>query len=60
MLILASSSPRRAKLLSDIGLEFIVEPSHINEEEIDSKLKPTELAIELAKLKALHVAKNCS
>lgn len=58
MLILASSSPRRAKLLSDIGLEFIVEPSHINEEEIDSKLKPTELAIELAKLKALHVAKN--
>jgi len=58
MLILASSSPRRAKLLSDLGLDFIVEPSHIDEDQVDSKLKPTELAIELAKQKALLVAKN--
>lgn len=58
MLILASSSPRRAKLLSDMGFEFIVEPSYIDEETIDNKLKPVDLAIELAKLKALHVAKN--
>jgi septum formation protein len=56
MLILASSSPRRAKLLQDAGLEFIVEPSHIDETIDDDKLKPQELVLELAKLKALSVA----
>lgn len=57
MLILASSSPRRAKLMKEAGLDFIVEPSHINED-IDSKLKPVDFVLELAKLKALQVAKN--
>jgi septum formation protein len=55
MLILASSSPRRAKLLKDAGIEFIVEPSNW-EEVINEKLKPSEIALELAKLKAMHVA----
>jgi len=58
MLILASSSPRRAKLLQDAGLEFIVEPSHIDEAIDDEKLKPQELVLELAKLKALSVAEK--
>jgi septum formation protein len=55
MLVLASSSPRRAKLMKDAGLDFIIEPSHIDED-IDEKLKPTDLVVELAKLKAVHVA----
>lgn len=55
MLILASNSPRRAKLLKDAGLEFIIEPSHL-EEIVDEKLKPEDLAQDLAKMKAMHVA----
>ncbi len=55
MLILASSSPRREKLLREAGLDFIVEPSHL-EEHVDEKLKPNELVVELAKMKAIHVA----
>jgi septum formation protein len=55
MLILASSSPRRAKLLKDAGLDFIVVPSHL-EEFVDEKYKPAELVLELAKQKALCVA----
>ncbi|PKK92829.1 MAG: septum formation inhibitor Maf [Tenericutes bacterium HGW-Tenericutes-6] len=57
MLILASNSPRRSKLLKDAGLDFIVEASHL-EEVVDEKLKPQELVIELAKMKAIHVAAN--
>jgi septum formation protein len=57
MLILASSSPRRAKLLQDAGLDFIVEPSHVDENVVeDEKLKPHELVLELAKMKSLSVA----
>lgn len=55
MLILASSSPRRAKLLKDAGLDFIIEPSN-QEEPIDLKMKPQDIALELAKMKAIHVA----
>ena len=55
MLILASNSPRRSKLLKDTGLDFIVVPSNL-EETFDEKLKPQDLAMELAKMKAIHVA----
>jgi len=55
MLILASSSPRRAKLLKDAGLDFIVEPSN-QDEKIDLKMKPQDIVLELAKMKAIHVA----
>lgn len=55
MLILASSSPRRAKLLEDAGLTFIVEPSHLDET-IDEALEPRDLVMELSKMKALHVS----
>ena len=57
MLVLASSSPRRAKLLKDAGLDFIVIPSHL-EEIVDEKYKPNDLVVELAKQKALSVAKS--
>ncbi|MDO9629632.1 MAG: Maf family protein, partial [Acholeplasmataceae bacterium] len=55
MLILASGSPRRAKLMKDAGLDFIVEPSFLDEN-LDEKLKPEELVVELAKMKAVHIA----
>ncbi len=55
MLVLASSSPRRVSILKDAGIEFIVEPSMIDEN-IDEKMKPIDLVLELAKLKAIHVA----
>ncbi|MBE0700410.1 MAG: septum formation inhibitor Maf [Acholeplasmataceae bacterium] len=57
MLILASSSPRRAKLLTDAGLDFIVIPSQLDETVAD-KLKPQEMVLELARLKASSVAKS--
>jgi septum formation protein len=57
MLILASGSPRRAKLMKDAGLDFIVEPSFLDEF-ADEKQKPADYVTELAKMKAVHVAKN--
>ena len=55
MVILASGSPQRAKLLQDAGLEFKVVASEINES-LDERLKPVDFVLELAKLKAVHVA----
>ncbi|SRR5690554_620908 len=57
MIILASKSSRRAKLLEDAGIEFTVVPSEINEE-VDSKLKPQELVSLISLQKALDVQKR--
>ncbi len=57
MIILASSSPRRAKLLKDAGIEFIVEASDI-EEVIDDHLAPKDIVIDLATQKAEAVSKK--
>ncbi len=57
MIILASRSPRRAKLLKDAGIDFIVEPSNIDEV-FEDHLEPKEIVIELAKQKAQAVAEN--
>lgn len=57
MIILASSSPRRAKLLKDAGLEFKVVSSDVDET-FDAQMEPHEIAMFLAKLKANHIAKN--
>lgn len=54
-LILASASPRRAKLLSDAGFRFDVEPADINEQDV-STTSPSELAQRLAVQKAEVVA----
>ncbi|MFP4178056.1 MAG: Maf family protein [Acholeplasmataceae bacterium] len=57
MIILASRSPRRAKLLEDAGIEFRIIPSDIDET-FSETLGPEEQAIEFAKQKALAVAKR--
>ncbi len=57
-LVLASGSPRRKKLLSDIGLEFEVITSSVDESIISESLEPSIYVIELALLKAKSVAQN--
>lgn len=54
MLILASASPRRSKLLKDAGLTFTVIKSDI-EEVINHELSPEEIVVELALQKAKSV-----
>jgi len=54
-LILASASPRRAELLRNAGLEFVVRPAHIPEQRQDSE-PPREYAMRLARDKARAVA----
>jgi len=52
-LILASSSPRRAELLRNAGIQFTVEPSHVPEEP-----QPGEGSIEMAERLALEKARE--
>ncbi len=56
-LILASGSPRRADLLRQIGLEFEVIPSDIDEDEISGD-SPQQRALNAALAKALDVARK--
>ncbi len=56
-MILASASPRRQELLQQIGIKFQVIPSHC-EEIMDSKMKPDELVMKNALLKARDVARQ--
>ena len=55
-IILASASPRRKELLSQIGITYEVIPS--NTEEIITSSVPAEIVMELAKQKAEDVARN--
>lgn len=54
-LVLASGSPRRKRLLEQLGFELIVDPSNADEY-TDPDLSPEELVIELAVLKTQSVA----
>jgi septum formation protein len=54
-IILASASPRRQELLRQVGCEFTVTVSDIIED-IGQECPPAELAVSLAKAKALDVA----
>ncbi len=54
-IILASASPRRQQLLSQIGLGFEVIPSAI-EEIMDTAMEPSEVAVSLASQKCMDVA----
>ncbi len=56
-LVLASASPRRQNLLKQIGLNFIVHPSGIDENSHPT-ISPEKYVLELSKKKALEVAKN--
>ena len=57
MIILASSSPRRSKLLKDAGLTFKVVSSDVDEI-YNENLEPKDIAMYLAELKAGHIAKD--
>lgn len=57
-IILASASPRRRELLSQMGLHFEVLPSQ--GEEIITKIKPEEAVMELAQQKAAEVSARCA
>lgn len=58
-IILASASPRRQELLQQIGCLFTVVPSGVVEDN-SQVLPPEELAVSLAKAKALDVAAKVS
>ena len=53
--VLASSSPRRALLLKQIGLSFTVDPSNMDEK-ITAQLPPNEIVQVLARRKGTDVA----
>lgn len=53
--VLASSSPRRALLLKQIGLSFTIEPSNVDET-ISEELPPDEIVQILAQRKGIDVA----
>jgi len=57
MIVLASSSPRRKKLLKALDCHFQVIPSNI-EEKIDPSLSAKENALKIARLKALDVGQK--
>ena len=54
--ILASNSPRRKEILSQVGIEFTVFPSTV--EEVITKTKPAEVVQELSLQKAWDVANH--
>jgi len=53
-IVLASASPRRKMLLEQIGIEFDIWPS--NKEENTAKSIPSEICVELSRIKALDTA----
>ncbi|MGD1900811.1 MAG: Maf family protein [Geitlerinemataceae cyanobacterium] len=57
LLILASASPARRKLLRDAGFEPIVCPSNVDESQVQSA-NPIALVQTLAQLKAEHIAEG--
>ncbi len=60
-IVLASASPRRRELLEQVGIEFEVITSHV--EEVYTSVEPAEIVKELAVLKAFDIAQvqegNC-
>ncbi len=57
-LILASASPRRREILSQVGMKFVAIPSNV-EEKTDSAI-PHEMVMELSAMKAADVYENLS
>ncbi|WP_068084453.1 Maf family protein [Polycladidibacter stylochi] len=62
-LVLASGSQIRATLLKNAGLTLTIDPADIDERSLEAKLSekgasPEEIALELAKEKAIHVSKR--
>ena len=57
-LVLASQSPRRRQLLSQLGLQFSVMPAHIDELAISTDLSPKDYVQTLAYNKAMAIAET--
>ena len=58
-LILASGSPRRRELLRELGIEYTVQPSSVDEEEVVARSqvdKPEDIVTLLASAKAWDIA----
>ncbi|MBT8400625.1 MAG: septum formation inhibitor Maf [Rhodothermia bacterium] len=55
--VLASGSPRRARLLSSLGMEFDIVPARVSEE-VDAATPPRQVVEALALRKARHVAQE--
>ncbi len=58
-IILASKSPRRKNLLQQIGLQFTVMESDIDEKKHSTAVNPADYAMQLAEKKATDVARKC-
>jgi septum formation protein len=61
MLILASASPSRRQMLQNVGLDFAIEPSGVDEDEVKLSLlgeraTAQDIATTLAEMKALRVS----
>jgi septum formation protein len=56
--ILASASPRRSELLKGLGLQFLTDPSGIDEPPRNTHESPSKYAVRLARLKAREVAQR--
>ncbi len=54
--ILASASPRRKEILSNLGLKFHIDPSHLQEPPRRSDEGPSGYVVRLARLKAKETA----
>lgn len=56
-LVLASASPRRTWILSQLGIPHVVDPAHIDEEAV-VRPDPSQLVLVLAREKALAVSRR--
>lgn len=54
--ILASASPRRRRLLEQLGFEFEIKTASIDENDMPLDIKPADYAMRLSKMKAQDVA----
>lgn len=59
-IVLASKSPRRKKLLEQLGFDFIVKPAAINENDLPEGISPIDYVKELSFRKAEKVASRIS
>ncbi|MDA3843818.1 MAG: Maf family protein [Candidatus Kapabacteria bacterium] len=57
-LVLASQSPRRKKLLDQLGFEFETMPANIDESLVENGHDPEKYVCELAEAKAQHIANS--
>ena len=63
-LVLASASQSRARLLAQVGLEFEIQPAHIDEESVKTAMlaegaRHSQIAETLAEIKCLQVSQKC-